>query len=100
MRAQSVLDDAGMEQFLGPLLQSGSLGVVLGWLMWRVEGKMDKQNAATEQLRQAINRLAMAHLLEVASRPEVPQAVKYQAQVMINEIKAETPTPPPQGLTA
>ena len=81
--------DAAVEPIVAGLVQYGPLGIILAWLMFRVEDRLKEQVRSNDRVRQAINRLAMAHLLEVATREEAPPVVKQQATAMLDEIRAE-----------
>ena len=78
-----------VDQLLTPLINLGAVGIVLAWFMVRSESKMAETAAALDRLRQAVNRLAMAHLLEVATREDAPTVVRKQAEAVLKEIRSE-----------
>lgn len=61
-----------------PLLNVGAIGVVLAWLMWRVEPRMKANEAATD-------RNTRATLLLLIEIPAIAEAVKEQAQNLVAE---------------
>ena len=68
------------------LVNVGAVGVVLAWFMVRAERKLD-------ELIRAVNRLAMAHAIDVATRDDAPVIVKTQAKAIMEEIKGEIKQP-------
>ena len=71
------------------LTQAGIAGVVLWWLMTRVEDRLKEHTKAVDALRHTINRQTLAHLLDVLSRSSVNPDVKRQATAIVDEIRAE-----------
>lgn len=62
-----------------PLYNLGAIGVVLGWLMWRVEPRMKSMEAAQD-------RATRANMLMLIAIPQVADGVKEQAQGISKEI--------------
>lgn len=65
------------------LIQLGAMGIVLGWLMYRVESRLDRGE-------RAMDRLSRALLLDLVSRSDTTEALKAQARVVLGEIPAKT----------
>jgi len=66
-----------------PLYNLGAIGVVLAWLMWRVEPRMKAMEAA-------LDRATRATMLMLIARPEAAEAVKEQSKGLVEECsKAE-----------
>lgn len=73
---------------VGALVQAGTAGGVVVWFMFRNEGRMDA-------LTRAVNRLTLAHALDVATRPTADEATRALARDLIEEIKADRHAPAP-----
>lgn len=78
-----------VEQLVLPLINVGAVGAVLAWFMLRNEARLTELAGSIDRFRHALNRFAMAHLLEVATREDAPPVVKKQAEALLDEIKAE-----------
>lgn len=69
-----------METTAVPLLfQLGVVGVVLAWLMFRVEKRM-------ERVELALDRLTRTQLLTLLARPDVEETVKSQVRSILAEM--------------
>ena len=68
------------------LVNIGAVGVVLAWFMLRAEKKLD-------ELIRAVNRLAMSHAIDVATRNDAPTVIKRQAEAILQEIKSSDKAP-------
>jgi hypothetical protein len=81
---------ARVDPVLVPVLgQAGVAGVMLWWLMTRVEDRLREQSKASDLLRAAVNRQTLAQLLDVLSRTSASPEVRRQATALVDEIKAE-----------
>lgn len=65
---------------LAPLLNLGAVGVVLAWLMFRVERRMDRMAAS-------LDRVSRALLMEILSRPGVSLSVTKEAQTLLTDMR-------------
>lgn len=67
---------------IGALIQAGTVGAVAAWFMFRAEGKLDA-------LARAVNRLALAAALEVATRPTADEKTRTLARELADDVKAD-----------
>lgn len=67
-----------MEQ-LNLLANFGAIGVVLAWVLWRIEPQL-------RQLERAVDRLTRAQMLTLLALPEVEEPIKRQAQTVLREL--------------
>jgi hypothetical protein len=74
---------AGLAQAAGfdysQLWVYGPLGIMCGWMMWRMEGRMKASEAAQDRATRA----TMLVLIEI---PAIAQAVKGQAKEIVSEL--------------
>lgn len=66
----------------GPLIQTGAIGVVLAWFLFRIEPRI-------RALERAVDRFSRVMLLDILSRPSVSLSVTREAQQMIEDIHRE-----------
>ena len=79
-----------MDPVLAPLLgQAGIAGIVLWWLMTRVEDRLKENTKAIDTLRHTLTRQTLAQLLDVLSRSSASPEVKRQATAIVDEIRGE-----------
>lgn len=62
------------------LVQGGIAGIVLGWFMWRTEGRL-------KCIENAVDRMAKANLLLVISLKQANDAAKSEANSLLREIE-------------
>jgi hypothetical protein len=91
--AQAV-DAANSSAIIGPLIQSGVLGVTVLWFMWRDgeerkrrDAREQKQDARIDAMVQAMNHLIQMTGIEVLTRPTVVGRVKSDAEDLLAAIK-------------
>jgi hypothetical protein len=65
--------------------QFGLLGLVLGWLMWRVERKLDEIKNAYDDSKDASNRMSKAIVLLVLA-VQGDDGAKHQADALLREL--------------
>jgi len=63
---------------LMPLVNAGVAGVVLAWVLWRTDRRL-------ERIERALDRVARAQLLALVVRPDVPEHVRAQANACLQE---------------
>jgi hypothetical protein len=76
---------AGGADGLGGLTQFGLMGAVLGWLMLRVERRLDEIRKAHEESKDAWNRVGRAIVLLALSRDD-PTMMRDQAEHLLREL--------------
>lgn len=64
---------------LTPLLNVGSVGLVLAWFMFKAEPRLDA-------IEQAIDRNTRSNMLVIMALEHVSEPIKHQAQSMLEEI--------------
>lgn len=69
-----------------PLVNAGALGVVLFWLMVRVETRMKEHDRRMMAVENAENRVARAILLLVVSLKSANEAAKGESRAILKEI--------------
>lgn len=69
-----------------PLLNAGVLGVVLVWLMTRVETRMKEHDRRMVAIENAANRTTRAILLLVVSLKNANEAAKTEAKAVMREV--------------
>jgi len=92
------------EAIFNALIQTGGLGLICAWLMWR-DGKQQERLHDTETRReerhvetqheirlqrQAIDDLIRMMGLEVLSRPDVARRAAQDAQAIVEAVKARS----------
>lgn len=72
------------------LIQYGVLGVVLAWLMWRVETRLDsireQTRLSSSDVTKSIDRLTRTQLLALVDRPGGDALVKEQARQILADM--------------
>lgn len=87
-----------MDEILKSMMGSGPLGAVLAFVMWKLDQRMEKQEAATRavqdefwkghrEVADAIDRLNTASILRWISAPDIHPAVKQAATELIEQNK-------------
>lgn len=71
--------EAAMHTDFTPLANIGAVGIVLGWLMWKVEPRMKAMEASLDRATRA----TMLVLIEI---PSIAAAIKGQAQEIVDEL--------------
>lgn len=71
-----------MSDPLGSLVQVGAVGAILAWFLIRLEPRL-------HQMERSIDRFSRVMLLDVLSRPQVPAAVKRQAEGILTDMDHE-----------
>lgn len=67
------------------IAQYGILGIVLGWFMFRVEKRLDRQT-------EVFNDLAKSIIIETLSRENITEEVRRQAQAVLDRTNARART--------
>lgn len=66
-----------------PLANFGFAAVVLGWVLLRVETRL-------ERAERAVDRMTRALMLDLAARGDTPLSIKEQALGIVREIDSKT----------
>jgi len=77
---------AQVDTVAAQLTQFGVLGIVLGWFMFRTEGRLKNIEASCDRLANAI-------LLKIVTDPYVHDETKKRAHSLMAEIEKKTPNP-------
>jgi hypothetical protein len=73
-------------ELLGPLVQTGAIGSILAWFMFRNEAQMKSLGEAMDRQRSAQDRQTRAVLLLLVSNPSIPLTTVAQAKSIVEEI--------------
>lgn len=79
---------------VGALLTYGPMGIMLVWLMWRVEERFEKMADRLETLAHRINGMTRAMLADILSRDSSGAAARKIAEEMLT--KMDEPSDPRQ----
>lgn len=71
-------DGTGMD-LLMPLINVGGIGVVLAWVLWKIEPRL-------RSMESTIDRNSRAEMIGVLAMSYVPDALKDQARSIIVEV--------------
>lgn len=74
---------------LAPYSQFGLLGLVLGWLMWRVERRLDEIRREHEEVKSAWNRVGKAIVLLALSQ-QGDDGLRHEGERLLREF-GDTP---------
>ncbi len=66
--------------------QYGIAAAVLSWLMFRVESKLDAISQTNREVTVAVQQLARAVTLDVATRPHLSPAVREKVNELLDEL--------------